>query len=34
MGHKVHASDGAGVAGQDDDMPEAPKNFEQNLLNY
>ena len=27
-------SDGAGVAAQDDDMPEAPKNFEQNLLNY
>ena len=27
MGHKVPASDGAGVAAQDDDMPEAPRRF-------
>ena len=34
MGHWVPASDGAGVAAQDNDMPEAPRIFEQNLLNY
>ena len=27
MGHKVHVLDGAGVAAEDDDMPEAPKRF-------